>query len=572
MFLQLFTLLGALGMFLYGMNLMSAGLQKTAGDRLRKILEAMTSNPFKSVLTGLTITSIIQSSSATTVMVVGFVNAGLLAINQAIGVIMGANIGTTVTAWLISLLGFKADISILAVPLMAIGFILSISKSENKRNISEFIIGFALLFLGLSLMKNSVPDLRETPEVLSFIKGWTELGFGSVLIFMVFGTLLTLVLQSSSATMALTLIMMSLGWIPFHMAAAMVLGENIGTTITANIAASVANPNAKRAALAHTLFNVFGVIWALILFQPFCSLIGIIIEAMGLPNPAEMSYSGVTDPVSDESTAALYGLSMFHTLFNTINTAILIWFIPQLTSIVTRLIKSKASEEKEIVRLKYISSGHTVTAELSIGQAEKEVLHFAQISRNGLGYVRSAINAKDEKEFETYRQKLVKYEEIADRIEYEIATFLNAIPQEEISEHTRNKINAMYNIIKELESLGDSGEAISRILTRRNMHNQTFSEENISNINSILNLVDNAYAIMIDNLNGDQESAIGLKKAVDCEIEINQLRTQLRESEIKNLEQNKSNYTGSVYYLDIISEVERMGDFLINISQSATRE
>ena len=247
-------------MFLYGMNMMSSGLQKAAGNRLRGLLTAMTSSPFKGVMTGLGITSIIQSSSATTVMVVGFVNAALLTLDQAVGVIMGANIGTTVTAWMVSLLGFKADISIFAVPLMAVGFIMSIAKSEKYKNISEFIIGFSLLFLGLSLMKSSVPDLRETPEILSFIQQWTGYGFGSVLIFLVFGTVLTLILQSSSATMALTLIMMSLGWIPFDMAAAMVLGENIGTTITANIAAAVGNPNARRAALAHTFFNVFGVI------------------------------------------------------------------------------------------------------------------------------------------------------------------------------------------------------------------------------------------------------------------------------------------------------------------------
>ena len=289
MLLQIFTLFGALGMFLYGMNLMSSGLQKTAGGRMRAILGSMTSNRFKSVLTGLGITSVIQSSSATTVMVVGFVNAGLLMLEQAIGVIMGANIGTTVTAWLISLLGFKMDISVLAVPLMAVGFVLSLSKIEKRRNVSEFIIGFSLLFLGLSLMKNSVPDLQQTPEVLSFIQTWSNFGFWSVLIFMVFGTLLTLVLQSSSATMALTLIMLNLGWLPFDMAAAMVLGENIGTTITANIAAAVANTNAKRAALAHTLFNLFGVVWALILFKPFTALIGVIIEAMGYPNPDTMT-------------------------------------------------------------------------------------------------------------------------------------------------------------------------------------------------------------------------------------------------------------------------------------------
>lgn len=572
MILQLFTLLGALGMFLYGMNLMSEGLQKVAGDRMRRFLGAMTSNRFKSVATGLTITSIIQSSSATTVMVVGFVNAGLLALNQAIGVIMGANIGTTVTAWLISLLGFKADISILAVPLMAVGFIMSISKSERYKNWSEFVIGFALLFLGLSLMKESVPDLNETPEVLSFIQGWTQYGFGSIIIFLVFGTVLTLVLQSSSATMALTLIMMSMGWIPFLMGAAMVLGENIGTTITANIAAAVANPNAKRAALAHTLFNVFGVIWALILFKPFVNLIGLIISSWGLPDPSNMSFTTTIDPTSPDSTAMLYGLSMFHTLFNTFNTCILIWFIPQLVKIVTSVIKGKPQKEEEAFRLKFISGGHTSTAELSISQAQKEIQHFAQISRNGLGYIRSAIHATKSDDFEEYRQKLVKYEEIADRIEFEIASFLKDIPQESVSEHTREDINSMYKIVNELESLGDSGEAISRILTRRNKHNKTFSQDNIRNIDSLIDLVDKAYEIMIENLKTEKVSMLGLKKAVDCEIKINELRNILREEEISNIEKNGENYLGSVYYMDVLSEIERMGDFIINISQALEKK
>ena len=572
MILQIFTLVGALGMFLYGMNLMSEGLQKAAGDRLRKFLEAMTSNRLKSVATGLTITSIIQSSSATTVMVVGFVNAGLLALNQAIGVIMGANIGTTVTAWLISLLGFKADISVLAVPLMALGFVMSISKKERNKNLSECIIGFSLLFLGLSLMKESVPNLKETPEVLSFIQGWTEMGFGSVIIFMLFGTVLTLVLQSSSATMALTLIMMSMGWIPFHMGAAMVLGENIGTTITANIAAAVANTNARRAALAHTLFNVFGVIWALALFKPFTMLVGNIIAAMGYPNPAEMSYSGTIDPTSAESTAALYGLSMFHTLFNTFNTCILIWFIPQLEKIVTSVIKGKQNKEDEVFRLKFISGGHTSTAELSITQAKSEIQHFAQILHNGLGYVRSAIHAAKEDEFEHFRQKLVKYEEISDRIEFEIASFLKDIPQESISEHTRESVNSMYKIINEMESLGDSGEAISRILTRRNKHAKTFSAENIRSIDALLDLVDKAYVIMIENLKSDSVGMLGLKKAVDCEIQINELRNLLREEEISNMEKDGTHYLSSVYYMDVISEIERMGDFIINISQALEKK
>lgn len=568
MFLQILTLIGALGMFLYGMNMMSSGLQKAAGNRLRNLLSAMTSNSFKGVVTGLSITSIIQSSSATTVMVVGFVNAALLTLNQAIGVIMGANIGTTVTAWLISLLGFKMDISVLAVPLMAVGFIMSIAKSEKYKNISEFIIGFALLFLGLSLMKNSVPDLRETPEILSFIQQWTGYGFGSVIIFLIFGTVLTLVLQSSSATMALTLIMMSLGWIPFDMAAAMVLGENIGTTITANIAAAVGNPNARRAALAHTFFNVFGVIWALILFRPFLSLIGIIITWLGYPNPTLINYAAGIEAGSVESTAALYGVSMLHTLFNTINTCILIWFIPLIVRFVTWAIKSKPEDEEQTVRLKFINAGPMGTAELALVAARNETIHFAQICRNGLDYIRSAVHAKSEEAFETYRKKLVKYEEIADRIEYEIASFLNALPQDSISEETRQKVKAMYKIIGELESLGDSGESISRILSRRNIHNKHFTEQHIEKIDTMLALVDNAYKIMITNLQTTENTSDNLRCAVDCEIEINDMRNTLREAEILKIEQNDTEYQSSVYYLDLISEIERMGDFMINISEA----
>ena len=571
MFLQILTLVGALGMFLYGMNMMSSGLQKAAGSRLRGFLSAMTSSPFKGVMTGLGITTLIQSSSATTVMVVGFVNATLLTLNQAIGVIMGANIGTTVTAWLISLLGFKTDISVLAVPLMAIGFILSIAKREKYKNISEFIIGFALLFLGLSLMKNSVPDLRQTPEILSFIQQWTGYGFGSVLIFLVFGTVLTLVLQSSSATMALTLIMMSLGWIPFDMAAAMVLGENIGTTITANIAAAVGNPNARRAALAHTVFNVFGVIWALILFRPFLSLIGIIITWLGYPNPTLIDYSAGIEAGSVDSTAALYGVSMLHTLFNTINTLVLIWFVPVIAKFVTWAIKSKPEDEEQTIRLKFINAGPMGTAELALEEARKEIIHFAQICRNGLEYIRSAVHAEGEADFEIFRKKLVKYEEIADRIEYEIATFLNALPQDSISEDTRKQVKSMYKIIGELESLGDSGESISRILSRRNIHNKHFTERHINKVDTMLTLIDKAYGIMIDNLS-NSENCVDIRNAIDCEIEINDMRNNLREEEILRIESNDAEYQSSVYYIDLLSEIERMGDFMINISEALQRK
>lgn len=566
--LQILTLLGALGMFLYGMNLMSAGLQKAAGSKMRGMLTAMTSNPFKGVLTGLGITTVIQSSSATTVMTVGFVNAGLLTLSQAVGVIMGANIGTTVTAWLVSLLGFKADISLFAVPLMAVGFILSLSKSDKRRHISELIVGFSLLFLGLSLMKESVPDLKETPEVLAFIQNWTSYGFGSVLIFLVFGTVLTLVLQSSSATMALTLIMVNMGWIPFEMGAAMVLGENIGTTITANIAAAVGNANARRAAMAHTLFNLFGVCWALALFRPFLMLVGTVITWLGLPNPMDIVHSSEIAMTADESMSTLYGVSMLHTLFNTFNTAILIWFVPVIVKIVERIIKDKKSDKEDTVKLKFIDAGPLSTAELAIGQARNEVIHFAEISRNGLGYIRQLVNAKSDKEFDQMCAKLVKYEEISDRIEYEIAQFLNALLEDSISEDTRTEAKRMYKIIGELESLGDSGEAVSRILTRRNSHQQMFSAEQVANIEKMLDRVDHAYEVMIENLKAEHFESIDLRLATDCEIEINELRNTLREEEIYRIDRGEGDYRNSVYYLDTVSEIERMGDFIINISQA----
>lgn len=559
-------------MFLYGMNTMSSGLQKAAGERLRSFLAAMTSNPFKGVLTGLGITAIIQSSSATTVMVVGFVNAGLLTLNQAVGVIMGANIGTTVTAWLISLLGFKMDISVISIPLMAVGFICSMSKKSKTKNIGEFIIGFSLLFLGLSFMKSSVPDLESHPEVLSFISRWTDLGFWSVLIFLAFGTLLTLVLQSSSATVALTLIMLNMGWIPFEMAAAMVMGENIGTTITANIAAAVGNVQSKRAALAHTMFNVFGVIWALIFFRPFLSFIGKLIVLLGYPDPTVTSFAGeIGGEQTAESTAALYGIAMLHMMFNLINTCILIWFIPFIVKAVMFIIKSPAKPEEETFKLKYINAGHLATAEISIEQAMKEIVHFAEISRKGLGYVKLAINEQVPDKFEEYRQKLVKYEEISDRIEYEIATFMNSLSKEDISEDSKAQIRAMYKIISELESLGDSGEAISRILSRKNAHGKVFDSEELRTLGIMTDLVDKAYVAMIDNLNIGYGNLKDISNAYDAEQNINEMRNNLREEEIVNIEHDGKNYQTSVYYMDVLSELESMGDFMINVSQALAK-
>ena len=569
--LQIFTLLGALGMFLYGMNLMSSGLQKAAGDKLRGLLSSMTSNPFKGVMTGLGVTTVIQSSSATTVMVVSFVNAGLLTLTQAIGVIMGANIGTTVTAWMVSWLGFKADISLLAVPLMLLGFLFSNSKKNQRQNVGELIVGFCLLFLGLSFMKESVPDLRETPQVLEFVREWSGHGFGSVLIFLLFGTVLTLVLQSSSATMAITLIMLSMGWIPFNMACAMVLGENIGTTITANIAASIGNTQAKRAAMSHTIFNVFGVIWALIFFKPFLGLVGKIIEMFGLPNPAAEGFV-VANPDSPTSTAALYGLSMLHTLFNTINTLILIWFTKLIEKAVVFIIKAPKNQEKEVFRLKYISAGPLATPELASEQALEEIIHFAQISEKGLGYAQSAICESDHDKFEEFRSKLVKYEEISDRIEYEIASFLNSVSAGDISEETSRRIKAMYKIIGELESLGDSGETISRILTRKNIHKREFDQEMLKNLIGMCDAIADAYDAMIDNLKAAHLGTLTeISNASNAEDRINNMRNYLRDAEVEGIENGSKNYQSSVYYMDIVNELEKMGDFIINISQDLER-
>ena len=569
--LQVFTLLGALGMFLYGMTLMSEGLQKAAGDRLRSFLASMTSTPFKRVLTGLIITAVIQSSSATTVMVVSFVNAGLLSLSNAIGVIMGANIGTTVTAWLISLLGFKADISVLAVPLMALGFIFSISKKNKNRNIGQFIVGFSLLFLGLTFLKNSVPDLGDKPEVLAFLQQWTGYGFGSVLIFLFIGTLLTIVLQSSSATMALTLVMVNFGWIPFEMAAAMVLGENIGTTITANIAASVANVSAKRAARAHTVFNLFGIVWVLILFRPFLRLVGWIVSYLGCPNPLEVNLAPGADDnpelVASLQTSVLYGVSMLHTLFNVVNTLILIWFVPYIEKLVKILVKIPAGEE-EVFRLRFIQGGPLNTAELSLDEAEQEIVHFGEICYKGFGYIRQAINEQDPDKFEALNQKLVKYEEITDRIEYEIASYLNEVTKGEISEQSGNRIKSMYKIIGEMESLGDSGEAIGRMLKRKNVHGKIFDDNMLKKLDNMLDLVDVAYKTMLENLKRPYTELTDITNAKDAEYNINECRNSLREEHVINVEHDNYNYHTGVYYMDIVSELERIGDFIINISEA----
>ena len=549
---NILTLLGSLGM-----TLMSEALQKVAGDKLRNILAAMTSNSVSRILTGLFITAVIQSSSATTVMVVSFVNAGLLSLVQSIGVIMGANIGTTFTAWLISLLGFKADIAILAIPLIGFGFAFMMCKAKKKKSIGELIIGFALLFLGLSFLKDAVPDLQSSPEVLAFLQQWTNYGFGSILMFVLIGTILTIVLQSSSATMALTLVMCNNGWIPFEMGAAMVLGENIGTTITANIAASVANVSARRAAMAHSVFNVFGVVWVLVLFHPFLAIVSKIIMGMGLDNP-------LVAGASPNST--LYAISMVHTLFNIGNTLILVWFTNQIAQLVTKIIKNKNDEE--VFRLQYIHGGMLSTSELSLNQAKEEIVHYADICRRQYVYAKSAINETDPEKFDALYKKLEHYEQVTDRIELEIAKFLNEVKDGVISDESGRRIQAMYKIISELESVGDSGFNIARILQRRNIHNMKFDEQMIKKLNYMIELLERGFDAMIYNLKKGYTQINDIANAQDIETDINEYRNNLKEEHLLNLENKTYNYLTGVYYMDLVNECEHVGDFMINISEA----
>ena len=563
-------------MFLYGMALMSDGLQKSAGDRLRAFMAKMTSNAFKRVLTGTVVTCLVQSSSATTIMVVSFVNAGLLTLGNAIGVIMGANIGTTLTAWITSL-GFSVNIALFAVPMMAFGYLMHCSKKASLKNVGQFLMGFAVMYVGLTFMKdcaNAVLGEYQT-GMMSFFGSINGFGFGSILLFLIAGAVLTIVLQASSATMAITMLLAASGLIDFKLAVAMVLGENIGTTITANIAAAVANTSAKRAARAHTIFNIVGVIWVLAVFRPIVKLICLIMVNLGFQDPmaasaqlASIANSGISaDPAEVEmyKNSLLYGIAMLHTLFNVTNTLILIWFTPLIEKAVVWLVKEPKGEA-EVFRLKYISGGPLSTAELSISEAQQEIVHLAEICKNGFGYIRQAINETDPEKFDKLNDKLIKYEEITDRIEYEIATYLNDVSKNEISDEVKNKIKAMYKIVGELESLGDSGEAIGRILKRKNAHGKVFDKSILDRLNKMMDLVQKGYDVMIENLKA--ENLKDISNAENCEYNINECRNHLREEHIVNIESNSYNYLTGVYFMDVLSELEKIGDFLINVSQA----
>ena len=551
-FFDFLRLIGSLALFLYGMKIMSEGLQKFAGDSLRRILTAMTTNRVTGVLTGVLITALIQSSSATTVMVVSFVNAGLLTLTQSIGVIMGANIGTTVTAWLISALGFKVDIAAFALPLLAFSLPLFFSGKSSRKSIGEFVFGFAFLFMGLQSLKANAPDLGANPEMLAFVQNYTDMGFFSIILFLFIGAILTMIVQASAATMAITLIMCANGWIDYHLGVALVLGENIGTTITANLAALTGNTQARRAALAHLVFNVFGVMWVLVLFYPFTNAVSWFVTHVM--------------KVSDPAVAVSFKLAAFHTAFNISNTFIMIWFVSLIEKTVCTLIKPKVEDEE--YRLRYITGGMLSTAELSILQAHKEISLFAERTARMFNMVKELFYEKNEETFLKTYSRIEKYENISDRMEIEIANYLTEVSEGRLSSESKEEIRIMLRAVSEIESIADSCNNLARSIKRRNEFKSEFTEEQNKHLDHMFELVSGALNRMNLILHKPELVHDDINPSYNIENEINNYRNQLKSRNIEDINNKLYQYQDGVYYMDMVSESEKLGDYVLNVVQA----
>ncbi|MEP2023446.1 MAG: Na/Pi cotransporter family protein [Reichenbachiella sp.] len=552
---DILKLIGALGFFIFGMKVMSESIQKVAGDSLRSVMSIITSNRISGVFTGFLTTAIIQSSSATTVMVVSFVNAGLLKLRQAIGVIMGANIGTTITAVLILVFGFsKFSISHYTLPIIAIGFPMLFAKKVEWKYWGEFLIGFALLFMGLSELKGAVPDLKHNPEIMEWISDINNLGFLSVIIAVLIGSILTVVVQSSSAAMAITLIMCDNGWIPYDMAAGIVLGENIGTTITANLAALVGNVHAKRAALAHFMFNVFGVVWMLLIFHFYINGIDAIMVSTGNGSPL------------NETGAIKWGLTYFHISFNIINTLLMIWFVPQIEKIVTKMISSKDEEDEEF-HLEFIGTQLMRTAELSLMEARKEVAKFGKLVVKMSKLVQELIVSDDSQRVEHLTEKIAKYEDRTDELEMEVDDYLVKVSEGRLSTAASEEIRAIMSITSDLERSADIVMRMSREINRKNKHKLSFTEDQNKNIKTIFGLVDEALQEMHKNLKSDY-SEVKIDTAMSTETAINKLKKELSKKHWKSVEENHYDVQTGIVYRDIIFGCERIGDHIINVTES----
>lgn len=567
-FLDFLTLLGAVGLFLYGMTLMSEGLQKAAGNGLRNILGAMTRNRFTGAITGFSITALIQSSSASTVMVVSFVSAGLMTLAQSVAVIMGANVGTTATTWIITLFGFKVDIAAFAYPLIAFSLPLLFSSKSKRKSIGEVILGFAVLFIGLNMIEDSVPDLKSSPEIFGFLQHYADMGFGSVLLFMLIGIIVTMVIQSSSAAIAIVLIMCTKGWITFDLACSLILGSNIGTTITPIIASLGANLAAKRAALCHLMFNLLGTIWALALFYPFTNLTVWVTEACGQGDPCALySYTGNdATTIAQMAVSASFGLSIFHTIFNAINLSIMIWLTELYVKIVERIMPSKHKGDEEF-QLTYISSGRVAASELNIAQAEKEISVYAERVQRMVDMAKELVHTKEKSEdFTKLFSRLEKYEDISDRMEIEIANYLNRCAEGRLSSESKHRIASLLRIVSEIESIADSCFSVAKALMRKQQSDVKFTEIVYKNIDAMFVYVEEAMKnmlVVLADLENAREADIIL--SYNKEREINNMRNQLRNGNIENINNKVYEYQAGIYYMDIVGDLEKTGDYIVNV-------
>ena len=588
--LDFLGLLGAVALFLYGMKVMSEGLQKAAGDRLRNILSAMTRNRFTGLLTGIVITALIQSSSASTVMVVSFVNAGLMTLGQSMAVIMGANVGTTFTAWIIALFGFKVNISAFVLPLIGLAVVLLLMNKSRTKSIGEFLLGFALLFMGLDMISAHVPDLQNNPEMFAVLKDYASLGIRSILLFTLVGIVVTMVIQSSAATFAITLIMCSKGWITFDLACALVLGSNIGTTITPILASLSGNVAAKRASAGHLLFNLLGTIWCLLIFIPFVNFNAWLTEAIGQGDPNAL-YGFVTNlentnpeiynhlfdnslpeghdavrQVGVMHTSVSFGLSIFHTTFNLVNVSIMIWLTSLYVKIVERLVPSKNRDDEDFT-LKFISGGLMSASELNIAQAEKEIGVYAERVGRMITMAQTLIHTKEQsEEYNALLSRVEKYEDISDRMELEIAHYLNRCAEGRLSNEGKLRIAAMLNIISEIESIADSCLGIGKIMNRKIQSGAQFNEEIYKNIDTMYVYVKAAMDMMISQLlNIENLSGKSLIDSYNKEREINNFRNTLRTGNVENINAKHYEYQSGIYYMDIINDLEKTGDYIINV-------
>ncbi|SMO60207.1 phosphate:Na+ symporter [Saccharicrinis carchari] len=552
--LDLLKLIGAVGLFLYGMKLMSEALQKVAGSKMRNIFAAMTSNRFLGVLTGLLVSATIQSSSATVLMVVSFVNAGLVSLIESIGIVMGANVGTTVTGWLISLFGFRFNLTEYALPLMAVGFPLVFSKINRHKSWGEAIIGFSLLFMSLGFISTTVPDVDSNPSILSFLSNYTNLGFLSVLLFVLIGTLLTALIQSSGATLAITFVMCNQGWIPYELGAAMILGENLGTTITPNIAATIGNISAKRTARLHLLFNLAGVIWVLSLFGPFTSFIHSIITSFNV--------------VSVKNPQALipFSLALFHTAFNLINLLLFIAFVPLIHRAVIRLVPH-SGEEGEEFKLRYITTGMLSTSELCILQAKKELQSFARHTGKLLGFNRRLLAETNDKRFNKMYTAIEKYTSVSDDVEEEVASYLAKVSQGKLSDQSRKSIRAMLKLVSDLEHIADASFNQARIINRVQKNRIKFSPKIMTKLNLMFNLVEKALSVMSDNLNANQKK-VDISQARTITQEINDYSERLKQEQIESLKNNEYPQEQGAAFADIFGECVKISSYAMNVSEA----